>query len=84
MEDAVDLAELAGGEPAVEVAPVEVVADRGADEIAKLGAVGQVVDRDHVVDADRVEAVHEIGPDHSRSTGDDDPHGWSFLENSSS
>ena len=84
VEDGVDAAELAALEAAVEVAPVEVVADRGTGEVGVLGAVAQVVDGDDVVDADRVQAAQQVGADHSRRAGDDDSHAAPFAANSSS
>ena len=71
-------------EARVEVAPVEVVGDRGAGEVDELGAVAQVVDGDDVVDADRVQAAQQVGADHSGGAGDDDSHADPPLPNSSS
>ncbi len=74
MEHRVDAAELGAREPPVELAAVEVVAEAGAQEVAVLRTVGQVVDRDHVVDAERVQSLHEVAADHAGRSGDDDSH----------
>ena len=84
MEHGVDLAELAALEAAVEVAPVEVVADRGAGEVDVLLAVAEVVDGEDVVDPDRVQPAQQVRADHPRGAGDDDSHRVPFVANSSS
>jgi hypothetical protein len=84
VEDDVDAAQLAALEAAVEIAPVEVVADRRAGEVGVFRAVAEIVDGDDVVDADRVQAAQQVGADHARRSGDDDSHGASFAAASSS
>jgi hypothetical protein len=74
VEHRVDAAELAAREPPVELAPIEVVAETGTEQVAVLRTVGQVVDGDHVVDADRVQSLHEVAADHAGRSGDDDSH----------
>ena len=74
MQHRVDPAELAAREAGVELVLVEVVAEARAEQVAVLLAVGQVVDGDHVVDADRVQAMNEVAADHAGRSGDDDLH----------
>ena len=78
-----DAAELAFREARVELGAVEVVAQPGAQQVAVLRAVGQVIDANHVVDADRIQPVHEVAADHAGRAGDDDFHGAAFMSNSS-
>jgi hypothetical protein len=80
----VDLAELAALEAAVEVAPIEVVADCRAGEVDVLQTVAEIVDCEDVVDADRIQAAQQVGADHPRRAGDDNSHRVSFAANSSS
>ena len=74
MQHDIDMAELALREARVEVAAIEVVAELRAEQVAVLGPIGQVVDGDHVVDADGVQAMHEVAADHPGRTGHDDLH----------
>ena len=74
MQHGVDAAEFAAREAGVELALVEVVADLRIEQVAVLRAIGQIVDGDHVVDADGVEAVDEVAADESGRAGDNDPH----------
>ena len=74
MQHRIDMAEFGAREALVELALVEVVAQLRAEQVAVLGAVGHLVDRDHVVDADGIQPVHEVAADESRSAGDDDSH----------
>jgi hypothetical protein len=76
----VDLAELAAPEPGIEVVLVEVVGNLRAEQVAVLRSVGQVVDGDHVVDADRVQPMHQVRANHAGRAGDDDSHAASLIQ----
>jgi hypothetical protein len=69
------MAELAARKAGVELAPVEVVAELRAQQVPVLRAIGQIIDRDHVVDADCVQAVDEVAADHAGGSGDNNLHG---------
>ena len=84
MQHGVDAAELGALEARIEIAPVEVVADRRAGEVGVLLPVAEIVDGDDVVDAERVQAAQQIGADHPGGAGDDDPHAAAPAPNSSS
>ncbi len=77
-------AEVAARETRVELAAVEVVGDARVAQVAVFGAVREVVDRDDVVDAGRVEAAQQVGADHAGSAGDHHFHCGASGANSSS
>ena len=79
MEDHVDPPQLTQGEAVIEFVAVEVVAHPGAEEIAEFRALGEVIDRDHIVDAARIEPMHQVAAHHSGGAGHHD-----FQPNSSS
>jgi hypothetical protein len=70
VEHGLDLAEAALGEEGVELVGVDVVGDLQVRQVAELVALGQVVDRDDVVDAAGVEALDDVAADESGSSGD--------------
>jgi hypothetical protein len=56
----------------VELVGVDVVGDLQVGQVAELVALGQVVDRDDVVDAAGVEALDDVAADEAGGAGDDD------------
>ena len=74
MEDRIDPPQLPEREAVVEFAPVEVVADPGAQEIAVFRALGEIIDGDHIIDADRIQSMHQVAAHHPGGAGHHDSH----------
>ncbi len=70
----IDPAQLPQREAVIEFVAIEIVAQPGAEEVAEFRALGEVIDRDHIVDADRVESMHQIAADHAGGAGNHDSH----------
>ncbi|MCY1369719.1 hypothetical protein D9M69_567720 [compost metagenome] len=75
MEHRAHHAEVAAGEARQEVALVQVVVDLAVGEVAEFVAVGEIVHRDDVGLAARVERLDDIAADEAGGTGNDDAHG---------
>jgi hypothetical protein len=71
VEHRFDLAEAAVGEAGIEVGGVDIVGDAQVGQVAELVALGQVVDRDDVLDAAGVQALDDVGANEAGRAGDD-------------
>ena len=56
---------------------VEIIGERAIGEAGALGAVGEIIDRDHIAAASGIEGGEDIGADKARGPGQQD-HGGSF------
>ena len=72
VEHGVEPTQLAAREAVEELVLVEVVGDAARREVGNLSPSVEVVDGDDVVDAERVEPVHEVGADEAGGAGHDD------------
>ena len=72
MEDRLDLAKRSVGEQLIERCGVHVVRDLQIDQVAKLVALRQIIDRDDVGDAARIEPLDDIAANKAGSPGDND------------
>src|SRR6185437_1531272 len=71
VEYRIDMRELAQREAIVELAPIEVIADLRTEEVTEFRAVGEVIDGDHLIDADGVQSMHQIAAYHPGGTRHD-------------
>ena len=72
MEHRLDLTKRALGELLVKAARVDIVRDAQAGQVAKFIALGEVVYRNHIVDATGIEPAHNVAANKAGSAGDDD------------
>ena len=75
VEDRLDLAQLTSDKTLVKLVLVEVIAELGAEQVAILRAIGEVIDGNDVVHANGIQSMHQVAANHTGSAGHHDSHG---------